>query len=71
MSLVQGMIHSNIPDVAVNQKPEEALELIHQRFYLDLNQNDAVAFLEGNIEHSLTSKIWIAVDAMHSFGKRF
>jgi len=71
MSLVQGMIHSNIPDVAVNQKPEEALELIHQRFCLDLNENDAVAFLEENIEQSLTSKIWIAVDAMHSFGKRF
>ena len=65
------MIHSNIPDVAVNQKPEEALELIHQRFCLDLNENDAVAFLEENIEQSLTSKIWIAVDAMHSFGKRF
>ncbi len=71
MSLVKGMIHSNIPDVSVNQKPEEALQLIYERFCLDLNDDEAVAFLEENIERSLTSKIWVAVDAMHSFGKRF
>jgi|AntRauTorckE5430_2_1112549.scaffolds.fasta_scaffold00883_3 phosphatidylinositol 3-kinase len=71
MSLVQGMLHSHIPDISITQKPDEALKFIHQRFSLDLDDDDAVAFLEENIENSLTSKIWVAVDTLHSIGKRF
>ena len=71
MSLVKGMLYSHIPDVSISQKPEAGLHLIHQRFCLDLNDDDAVEFLEENIERSLTSKIWIAVDAIHSMGKHF
>ena len=71
MSLVQGMLHSHIPDISITQKPCEALKFIHQRFSLDLDDNDAVAFLEENIENSLTSKIWVAVDTLHSIGRRF
>ena len=71
VSMIQGMLHSHIPDISVSQKPDQALTFIHQRFSLDLNDDDAVAFLEENIENSLTSKIWVAVDTLHSIGKRF
>lgn len=71
MSLIKGMLYTNISDISVTQKPEEALRFVHDRFCLDLTDDDAVAFLEENIERSLSSKIWIAVDAMHSIGKRF
>jgi phosphatidylinositol 3-kinase len=71
MSLIQGMLHSNISDISITQNPEEALRFAHERFCLDLSDDDAVAFLEENIERSLSSKIWLAVDAIHSIGKRF
>lgn len=71
MSLIQGMLHSNISDISVNQNPDEALKFAHERFCLDLNDDDAVVFLEENIERSLSSKLWLAVDAIHSIGKRF
>ncbi len=71
MSLVQGMLFTRIPDISTNQRPEDALKFLHDRFCLNLNDDDAVAFLEENIERSLTSKIWIAVDAIHSLGKHF
>ncbi len=71
MSLVQGMLFTRIPDISINQNPDDALKFLHDRFCLNLNDDEAVAFLEENIERSLTSRIWIAVDAIHSLGKHF
>jgi phosphatidylinositol 3-kinase len=71
MSLLKGMVDAEIPDISINQKPESALQLFHERLCLNLNDNDAVLFLEENIARSSTSKLWVAVDALHSLGKRF
>lgn len=71
ISLLKGMVDAKIPDISINQKPESALQLFHERLCLNLNDNDAVLFLEENIARSSTSKIWVAVDALHSLGKRF
>ena len=71
MSLVQGMLYTRIPDISTNQDPADALKFIHGRFCLNLNDDDAVAFFEENIERSLTSMMWMAVDTMHSLGKHF
>lgn len=71
MSMLKGMVDAKIPDISINQKPENALRLFHERFCLHLNDNDAVLFLEENITRSSTSKLWIAVDALHSLGKKF
>lgn len=71
LSIVRAMIDSEIPDVGINQNPETALQRMLERFCLDLNEDEAVNFLEENIERSISSKIWIAVDAIHSLGKRF
>ena len=65
------MVDSDIPDIVMNQNPDVALQKMHERFRLDLNDDEAVSFLEENIERSISSKIWIAVDAIHSLGKQF
>ena len=44
---------------------------MRQRLRLDLTEDQAVAFMEEMIEASLSSKLWLAVDAIHSLGKRF
>lgn len=71
ISIVRTMTDSEIPDIAMNQNPDVALQRMHERFRLDLNDDEAVSFFEENIERSISSKIWIAVDAIHSLGKRF
>lgn len=71
MSLVRNMANAHIPDISIRQSPENALSSMLQRFRLDLNDDEAVTFIEDNIERSITSKIWIAVDAIHSLGKKF
>ena len=71
LSIVRAMIDSDIPDVGENQNAETALQSMFERFRLDLNDDEAVNFLEENIERCIASKIWIAVDAIHSLGKRF
>ncbi len=71
LSMVRSVVDAEIPDVAINQNTDISLQGIYERFRLDLNDDEAVTFLEENIERSISSKIWIAVDAIHSLGKRF
>ncbi len=41
------------------------------RFRLDLDEIASLSFVERLIESSIDSKIWIAVDVIHQFGRRF
>jgi len=71
LSLLRLMVNSDIPDLSVNQSPEEALMAMRYRFRLDLSESDALTFMERLIESSIENKLWIAVDAIHSLGKHF
>jgi Phosphatidylinositol 3- and 4-kinase len=71
LSMVRLMVPSVLPDVSVNQNPHEALHGILERLHLDLSDEKAISYMEQLIEESVCSKLWIAVDAMHSIGKRF
>ena len=71
ISIIRNVADLQIPDVSGNQKPETAISSLRQRLCLDLNDDEAVTFIEEIIEHSLTSRMWVAVDAIHSLGKRF
>lgn len=71
LSHVRLMAHSDLPDVSRNQKAEDAILAMRQRFRLDLNEEEALSFIERLIESSIASKLWLAVDVMHSLGKRF
>jgi phosphatidylinositol 3-kinase len=53
------------------QPLETALLGIRERLRLDLTDDDAISFMEQLVEESCSSKMWIAVDAIHSIGKRF
>lgn len=71
MTLLQSMTEAFIPDISKNQDPVDALKFAHDRFCVDLSDDEAVIFLEENIERSLNSKIWMAVDTIHSISKHF
>jgi phosphatidylinositol 3-kinase len=71
LSHVCTMVHANLEDLSINQPPEEAVLAMRGRFRLDLNDDDALAYIEHVIDKSITSKMWQAVDVMHSLGKHF
>lgn len=71
LSLVRLMVPSSLPDVSVNQNADLVLSALRDRLRLDLSDNKAIAFMEGLIESSISSKMWLAVDAIHRLGKRF
>lgn len=71
MSLVRLMAPSALPDVSVNRDGQDVLLALRDRLHLELSDVQAISFMEHLIETSIASKIWVAVDAIHSLGKRF
>jgi phosphatidylinositol 3-kinase len=71
LSLVRLMAFSCIPDISEKQTTVEAITGLRDRLRLDLSPMEAVAHIEGLVESSQSSKMWIAVDAIHSLGKSF
>ena len=71
LSMVRLMVPSALPDVSANQSPEQALDGVLERLRLHLSDANAISYMEQLIEDSVCSKLWIALDAMHSIGKRF
>lgn len=71
LSHIRNMTYANMPDVSNNQPPEEAIFAMRGRFRLDLSDSDALSYIEDVVEKSTTSRMWRAVDVMHSLGKHF
>jgi len=71
LSLTRLMEGCELPDVEVNQSLEESIYGIRERLRLDLTEEGAMSFLETLIEESCSSRMWIAVDAIHTLGKHF
>ena len=71
LTLVRLMVPSALPDVSVIQNADQVLYALRDRLRLDLSDNKAIAYMEGLIESSISSKMWLAVDAIHRLGKRF
>ena len=69
LSLVRMMVGN--ANVSIHSNPDEALTMMRDRFRLDLNDAEAVLFIENLIESNISSRLWMAVDAIHSLGKRF
>jgi len=58
-------------DLSIHSDPEQAVALMRERLCLNLSDTEAVSYTEELIETSISSKLWKAVDAIHSLGKRF
>lgn len=71
VSMVRLMEGSGIPDIETNQTIEAAILGLRGRLRLDLADDEAISFMEKLIEESCSSRMWIAVDAIHTLGKRF
>ena len=71
LSHLRNMVHANLEDLSINQRPEEAILAMRGRFRLDLDDDDALAYIENVVKKSISSKMWRAVDVMHSLGKHF
>lgn len=53
------------------EEDETVILEMRDRLQLHLSEPDAVAFIEDLVESSCQSKVWLAVDAIHSMGKKF
>lgn len=71
LSLVRLMEGCGLPDLDETQNLESALQGLRNRMQLDLTDEEAISFMEKLIEDSCSSKMWIAVDAIHSLARRF
>jgi hypothetical protein len=60
--------------VAVHSKQELEIAMMmgmRERLQLDLTDDEAISFMEKLIEESCSSRMWLAMDAIHAVGKRF
>ena len=71
LALVRLMEASTLPDITETQPIDQAIVGMRERLRLGLSEDQAVAFMEDLIEQASSSKMWLAVDAMHSLGKKF
>lgn len=71
LSLIRLLQGCNLPDLEETQSIEAAIQGVRDRLQLDLSDEDAIEFMEKLIKDSVASKMWIAVDAIHSIAKRF
>lgn len=69
LSLVRLMVGNK--EVSIHSNPDEAITLMRERLCLTLSDTEAVLYIEQLVETSISSKLWKAVDAIHSLGKRF
>lgn len=69
LSLVRLMVGNK--DLSIHDNPDEATSLMRERLRLSLSDTEAVSYIEELIDTSISSKLWKAVDAIHSLGKRF
>lgn len=60
-----------MPDLEKTQSIEDAIQGVRDRLKLDLTDEEVIVFMEKLIEDSCASKMWIAVDAMHSLAQKF
>jgi phosphatidylinositol 3-kinase len=71
LSMIRLVKASCLPDVSQNQATEQAILGVRRRLRLDLSDSQAITFIEGIVDESLSNKLWIAVDAIHQIGKKF
>jgi phosphatidylinositol 3-kinase len=71
LSMIRMMEGCYLPDIEKTQDIESAIMGVRNRLRLELSEDEAIGFMEKLIEESSSSKMWLAVDAMHTLGKRF
>ena len=69
LSLVRLMVGNK--ELSIHANPDQAVVLLRERLCLNISDTEAVSYIEELIETSISSKLWMAVDAIHSLGKRF
>ncbi|KAG7361735.1 phosphatidylinositol 3- and 4-kinase [Nitzschia inconspicua] len=71
LSLVRIMEGCGLPDLQNPKDLENAIRGIRDRLRLDLDQEQASNYMEKLIQDSCSSKMWMAVDAIHSLAQNF
>ena len=71
MSILRNLSYSDIPDIARNQTPYDAMNFLRNQFRLELDEDKAISYIENLIFENVSSKLWMAVDSIHSLSKRF
>jgi hypothetical protein len=70
LSLIRLLEGCGLPDLEHTQTIENAIQGVRDRLKLDLSDEEAIVFMEKLIQDSCSSKMWIAVDAIHSLAQK-
>ena len=70
LSLIRLLEGCGLPDLEHTQTIETAIQGVRDRLKLDLSDEEAIVFMEKLIQDSCSSKMWIAVDAIHSLAQK-
>jgi hypothetical protein len=70
LSLIRLLEGCGLPDLEKTQSIETSIQGVRDRLKLDLSDEEAIVFMEKLIQDSCSSKMWIAVDAIHSLAQK-
>ena len=71
LSLIRLLEGCNFHDLEKTQTIESAIQGVRERLKLDCSDEEAIIFMEKLIQDSCSSKMWIAVDAIHNLAQKF
>ena len=67
LNLFNLMIDATIPDIAL--EPDKTVKKVQDKFRLDLNDEEAVHYIQGLIDVSVTAVMAILVEQIHRFAQ--
>lgn len=67
LNLFNLMVDATIPDIAL--EPDKTVKKVQDKFRLDLNDEEAVHYIQGLIDVSVTAVMAILVEQIHKFAQ--
>lgn len=67
LNLFSLMVDANVPDIAL--EPDKTVKKVQDKFRLDLNDEEAVQFLQSLIDESVSAMFPVVVEQIHKFAQ--
>jgi phosphatidylinositol 3-kinase len=61
------MIHANVPDIAL--EPDKTVRKVQDKFCLQMSDEEAVQYLQGIIDESVSAVMPVLVEHIHKFAQ--
>jgi len=67
LNLFALMVDANVPDIAL--EPDKTVKKVQDKFRLDLNDEEAVQYLQSLIDESVSAMFPVVVEQIHKFAQ--